>query len=117
MYLEDFLKKKHMDYCHKHNEWIAEAEWVKTLNKGLPRDNRLSYPSVNAWMNGERNPDHGNSIRLIEVFGYEVLPILGIYLKGDLADVVSEWENLTEDEKEQIRNIIRKEDPAATIQV
>ena len=112
MYLEDYLKKKHLDYCISENEMISESDWVNdVLNKDLPRNDQLSYPSVNQWMNGGRSPDSKNISRLIEVFGPEVMPILGIKISGELGYVLECWGDLSEEEKTEIHDIVIRSCP------
>jgi hypothetical protein len=110
MYLEDYLKRKHMEYCYQRGEMVSESDWVReVLNKDLPREDRLSYPSVNHWMNGGRFPDSTNIVRLIKVFGPSVLPCLGIEFAGKLAGVVNSWDRLPEESKQAIAEIVEKE--------
>lgn len=98
-----------MDYCYSRNEMVSESDWVNdVLNEGMPRDDRLSYPSVNQWMNGGRQPDSKNIVRLIQVFGPEVMPVLGIKFHGELGDVVNSWDSLSEEEKEEVYKIVSK---------
>jgi len=105
--LDKYLQKKHLDYCMEAGEVLTESEWVKVLNKKLPKNDKLAYPSVNQWMNGDRMPDKNNIIRLIKVFGTEVLPYVGIDLSADLLRLVRDWDQLPEDTKEQIVEIVK----------
>lgn len=110
MYLEDYLKKEYMEYCYSNNEVIGESAWVnEVLNNGLPRDDQLSYPSVNQWMNGGREPDLKNAIRLISVFGPEIVPHLGIKFPPDLEKVMERWDKTPPKKRKEILQIL--EDP------
>jgi hypothetical protein len=112
IYLQDYLKKKHMDYCYSKNEMISESDWVnEVLNRDMPREDRLSYPSVNQWMNGGRFPDSKNIVRLIQVFGPEVMPYLGIKFSGELGVVVDAWYDLTEEDRNKIYEIVMRNGP------
>ncbi len=91
---------------------IPETEWVsQVLNAELPPGNKLAYPSVNQWMKGTRGPDAQNIIRLIQVFGPEVIPYVGIKLPADLARLVRDWDKLTEEAKKEIAAIAEKGKP------
>ena len=105
--LDKYLQKKHLDYCLEVGEVLTESEWVKVLNKKLPSNDKLAYPSVNQWMNGDRTPDANNIIRLIKVFGSEVMPYIGIDLPADLARLVRDWDQLDESTKDQIIEIAK----------
>ena len=106
MELSDYLKQEYLNYCVRVGGVIPETEWVsQVLNAELPRGNKLAYPSVNQWMKGTRGPDANNIIRLIQVFGPEVIPYVGIELPADLALLVRDWDKLDEDAKERIMEI------------
>jgi len=105
--LDKYLQKKHLEYCMEVGEVLTESEWVKVLNEKLPKNDKLAYPSVNQWMNGDRTPDANNIIRLIKVFGSEVMPYIGIDLPADLARLVRDWDQLPEDIKDQIVEIAK----------
>ncbi len=104
----EYLHKKHWEYCEELGRVVTASEWVRELNTKLSRDDRLSNGTVNQWMISGRNPDGKNIIRLIKVFGLEVLPYLGVKDYRDLADVVAMWDSLPEEEKEAIHTIVKK---------
>ena len=106
--LGEYLRKKHLDYCIKHGEVLTEREWVNVLNEGIPKNNRLAYPSMNQWMNGERMPDITNIVRLINAFGNEIIPVVGIDLPSDLARLLRDWDQLPEETKDQIVEIAKE---------
>ncbi len=116
MNLAGYLQSKQLEHINKIGRVITESEWVKTvLNPKLTDGDRLSYASVNQWMNNDRNPDARNIIRLIQIFGPEVMPYLGIKFHGGLHDVVVTWYSLDEKEREEIYNIIKKKNSGATL--
>jgi hypothetical protein len=106
--LGKYLRKKHLDYCLEHGEVLAEREWVNILNEGLSKNDRLAYPSINQWMNGERMPDVNNIIRLINIFGNEIVPYVGIDFPGDLARLIQDWDQLPDETKNQIVEIAKE---------
>ena len=109
MNLASYLKTKHLEYCNEIGDIVYESDWIKTvLNPKLDRGDRFSVASFNQWMNDDRRPDGKNIVRLITVFGLEVLPYLGVKNYGDLADVVAIWDLLPEEEKEAIHTIVKK---------
>ncbi len=106
MELSDYLKQEYLQYCVQVGGVIPETEWVsQVLNAELPPGDKLAYPSVNQWMKGTRGPDAKNIVRLIQVFGPEVIPYVGISLPGDLALLVRDWDKLDEDTKQKILEI------------
>jgi len=116
MDFQDYLKKKHLEYCNSVGEIITERDWVNdVLNRDLPRGDGLSYPSVNQWMNGGRNPDFKNVVRLIQVFGPEIMPFVGIYLPDDLASLVSDWHNIPDETKKEMLKIAEENKIPKTI--
>ncbi len=104
----EYLHKKHWEYCEERRRTVTASEWVRELNTKLPEGDGLSNGTVNQWMISGRNPDGKNVIKLIKVFGLEVLPYLGVKNYGDLADVVAIWDLLPEEEKEAIHTIVKK---------
>lgn len=106
--LGEYLRKKHLDYCIQHGEVLTEREWVNVLNEGIPKGDKLAYPSMNQWMNGERMPDITNIVRLINAFGNEIIPFVGIDLPADLGRLVRDWDHLPEDIKNQIVEIAKE---------
>ena len=113
MNLAGYLHTKQLNHINKIGRVISESEWVKTvLNPELSGGDRLSYASVNQWMNNDRSPDSKNIIRLIQIFGPEVMPYLGIEFHGGLHDVVTTWDSLPEEEKKEIHDIIKKNSTA-----
>jgi hypothetical protein len=118
MNLASYLKTKHLEYCNEIGDIVYESDWIKNvLNPKLSPGDKFSVASFNQWMNDDRNPDGKNIVRLITVFGLEVLPYLGAKDYGDLADVISNWDSLSEEEKEEIHDIVKKHQPKATLQV
>jgi len=108
--LSEFLHTKHLQYCNEKGRIITESEWVlEVLNKDLAPGNKLSNGSVNQWMNGGRNPDSRNIVRLIEVFGPEVMPYVGIRLPPDLSRCLRAWGNLSDDTKAEINELMDKD--------
>ena len=109
MDLQDYLKSKHLEYINSIHEVINESDWVNdVLNQGLPRTDRLSYPSVNHWMNGGRYPDATNIIKLIKIFGPGILPYVGIKFTDGLNDVVTGWESLPLEIQQEIHGMVKK---------
>lgn len=109
MNLAGYLQSKQLEHINKIGRVMTESEWVKTvLNPRLTKGDRLSYASVNQWMNDDRSPDSRNIIRLIQVFGPEVMPYLGIKFSSDLYLVIATWDSLPEEEKKKIHDIIKK---------
>ncbi len=109
MDLQDYLKSKHLEYINSIHEVINESDWVNdVLNQGLPRADRLSYPSVNHWMNGGRYPDATNIIKLIKIFGPGILPYVDIRFADMLNDVVIGWESLPEEVQIEIHDIVKR---------
>ena len=107
--LDEFLKRKHLEHCLEKGVVLNESEWVKeVLNANLPRNDKLAYPSVNQWMNGDRLPDAKNIMRLYKVFGPEIMPYVGIELPPDLARLVKDWDTLPEDTKDRIVELAKK---------
>lgn len=116
--LAQYLHGKHLQYCNEKGRIVNESEWVlDVLNRELPPGDKLSNGSVNQWMNGGRNPDAKNVVRLIHVFGPEVMPYLGIKFAGELGDVVAKWDDLSEEEKTTIHNIAMKDPELEPMQI
>ena len=110
MNFEEYLKLKHLEDCNRLGRILTESEWVKdVLNIKLPEGDGLAYVSVNQWMNGGRNPDGKNFFKLFNVFGPEVLPVLGFELPPDLAKVISRWDKIPREKQKEILQIL--EDP------
>ena len=110
--LEQYLHAKHLEYCNRKGRIVNESEWVlDVLNSELPPGDKLSNGSVNQWMNGGRSPDQKNVIRLIRVFGPEVMPILGINISGELGYVLECWGDLSDEEKTEIHDIVIRSCP------
>lgn len=107
----EYLHKKHWEYCESLRRTVTASEWVRELNAGLPEGNELSNGTVNQWMISGRSPDGKNVIRLIQVFGMEVLPYLGVEIEKDFAKVASRWKYKTKAQKSAILEIIEKEEP------
>lgn len=106
--LDKYLKKKHLEDCLEMGLVLNESEWVKeVLNKRLPPGEKLAYPSVNQWMNGDRPPDVNNIKKLIKVFGPEIIPYVGIELPADLARLVQDWDHLPDNIQEEITNLAK----------
>ena len=106
MELSGYLKQQYLNYCVSVGGVIPETEWVsQVLNAELSKGEKLAYPSVNQWMKGTRGPDANNVIRLIQVFGPEIIPYVGINLPVDLAMLVRDWDKLSEEDKERIMEI------------
>ncbi len=118
MELGDYLKEQHMDYCYTHKEMISEKEWInEVLNSQLSQGEKLRYPSMNQWMNNERLPDVRNMVKLLKVFGPEVLLHLSVEFPRDLAAVIGRWNTTSDDDKERILEIVSKKSPElATLQ-
>ena len=96
MNLASYLKSKHLEYINKMKDVVYESDWIKEeLNPRLPAGDKFSVASFNQWMNDDRNPDGKNIIRLVTVFGPEILQPLGIRLHGTLAPIIEGWEDLT----------------------
>ena len=113
MELGDYLKEQHMDYCYTHKEMISEKAWVNdVLNPQLPASEKLRYPSINQWMNNERLPDVRNMVKLLKVFGPEVLLHLSIDFPPDLAKVIGRWKYKTTEQKQAIAEIMDSDEPA-----
>ncbi|KKK90214.1 hypothetical protein LCGC14_2725310 [marine sediment metagenome] len=113
MNLASYLKSKHLEYCNEIGDIVYESDWIKNvLNLRLPQGDKFSVASFNQWMNDDRSPDGKNIVRLITVFGFGVLPYLGVKHHGDLGDVVTTWDSLPEEEKKEIHGIIKKNSTA-----
>jgi hypothetical protein len=98
---------KHLEYCNQKGRIITESEWVlDVLNAKLPPGDKLSNGTVNQWMNGGRQPDSHNIVRLIQVFGPEVMPHVGIPVRADLIRLMSVWDDLSEEERQKINDMI-----------
>ncbi len=109
MNLASYLKSRHLEYCNEIGDIVYESDWIKTvLNPKLPRGDRFSVASFNQWMNDDRRPDGKNIIRLITVFGLEVLPCLGVNDYVNLANMISIWDLLPEEEKDEFIAILKK---------
>ena len=106
--LGEYLRKKHLDYCIEHGEVLTEREWVNILNEGIPKGDKLAYPSMNQWMNGERMPDITNIVRLIKIFGNEIIPFVGIDFPADLARLLQDWDQLPDATKNKIVEIAKE---------
>jgi hypothetical protein len=118
MSLAEYLKMKQLEHCNKVGHIVTEADWVKNvLNSKLSEGDKLSYASVNQWMNGDRSPDAKNVMRLIRVFGPEVMPYIGIKLAPDLANLMRDWDRLSDEGRKGIMDIYRKENPGVYLQV
>ena len=116
MNFEEYLKLKHLEDCNRLGRILTESEWVKdVLNTKLPEGGGLAYVSVNQWMNGGRSPEAKNIVRLIKVFGPEVMPYVGIYLPADLSRLVRDWDKLNEDDKQQIMAIANLDKEMETV--
>jgi hypothetical protein len=110
MNLAEYLKSKHLEYCNQVGDIVYESDWIKNeLNTQLPEGDKISVASFNQWINGDRSPDSKNIVRLIKVFGPEVMPYLGITFYGGLGEIVSSWDNLTEEDKNEIHKIVSKD--------
>ena len=110
MNLAGYLKSKHLEYCNKVGDIVYESDWIKNvLNPRLLEGDKISVASFNQWMNGDRSPDSKNIVRLIQVFGPEVMPYVGIKFPAGLDIVVTGWESLTEEQKEAINGIVNGE--------
>lgn len=109
MDLQDYLKSKHLEYINSIHEVVSESDWVNdVLNQGLSRADSLSYPSVNHWMNGGRYPDATNIIKLIKIFGPEVLPYVGIKFADELNFVVTGWGSLPVEVQQEIYDTVKR---------
>lgn len=109
MNLAEYLKSKHLEYCNEIGDIVYESDWIKNvLNPKLPAGDKLSIASFNQWMNGDRTPDARNIIRLVSVFGPEVMPHVGIRFPEDLEKLVVDWDKLPQEAKRQIGEIVRK---------
>ncbi len=107
MEFDAYLRKKHMEDCQRLGRILTESEWVSlVLNDGLPRGQGLAYVSVNQWMHGDRNPDGKNIIKLIRIFGPEIMPHLGIDLPYDLAVVLGRWNKMSPEKRKEIVQIV-----------
>jgi hypothetical protein len=114
MELSSYLKTKHLEYCNEVGDIVYESDWIKQeLNPRLPAGDKFSVASFNQWINGDRNPDGKNIMRLIQAFGPEVLPYLGADFPKDLEKVVLRWNDTPEDAKQAIVNIIENPGPVA----
>ncbi len=101
-----------MEYCYTHKEMISEKEWINDLlNSHLSQGEKLRYPSMNQWMNNERLPDVRNMVKLMKVFGPDVLLHLSVDFPKDLAAVISRWNITSDDDKERIVQIVSKNSP------
>ena len=110
MNFEEYLKQKHLEDCNQIGRIMTESEWVSdVLNTKLPEGDGLAYVSVNQWMNGGRNPDAKNIVKLYKVFGADVLPFVGFKFPGGLGDVIAAWDELPEEEKKEIHDIVKKD--------
>ena len=113
MNLASYLKSKHLKYCNEIGDIVYESDWIKNvLNTKLPQGDKFSVASFNQWMNDDRSPDGKNIVRLITVFGFGVLPYLGVKHYDDLGDVVDIWEELPEEKKKEIHDIAKKNSKA-----
>jgi len=117
MNLAEYLTAKHLEYCNQAGRIVNESEWVKdVLNQTLPSNDKLSYASVNQWMNNDRTPDAKNIIRLVSVFGPEIMPYVGINIEPDLMKLIRDWDYLPLEAKQQIAEIIQEhKDNAVTV--
>ena len=107
MGFEVFLRRKHLEDCTRLGRILTESEWVsQVLNNGLPKSQGLAYVSVNQWMHGDRNPDGKNIIKLIRIFGPEIMPYLGIDLPHDLAVVLGRWNKMSPEKRKEIVQIV-----------
>ena len=112
MKLSGYLKRKHIEYINQIGDAVSTADWVKMeLNPQLPPGDKIAMASFNQWISEDRNPDGRNIIRLITVFGWEVLPYLGAAVEPDLLKVTSRWKYKTPEEKNAIMEIINKDEP------
>lgn len=118
MLLGEYLKKQHMEYCYQHNEMISEKAWVNdVLNPQLPTGERIRYPSFNQWVNNERIPDVRNMLKLMQLFGPEVLTVMSVDFPSDLAQVLARWDRTTQEDKQTILEILNRPTPEpATLQ-
>jgi hypothetical protein len=109
MDLSTYLKMKHLEYCNEVGDIVYESDWIKQeLNPKLPGGDKFSVASFNQWINGDRNPDGKNIVRLIQAFGPEVLPYLGATFPPDLQKVVSRWDDISSDARVEILAIVNK---------
>jgi hypothetical protein len=53
-------------------------------------------------------PDVNNIIRLINIFGNEIVPYVGIDFPGDLARLIQDWDQLPDETKNQIVEIAKE---------
>lgn len=107
--LSEYLHAKHLEYCNRQGRIIAESEWVMdVLNRDLPPSDKLSNGSVNQWMNGGRNPDSKNVYRLFQVFGPEIMPILGFDFTGLLGDIINDWDILPLEMQQEFHDKIKE---------
>ncbi|MCK4820532.1 hypothetical protein KA005_32505 [bacterium] len=109
MNLASYLKTKHLEYCNEIGDIVYESDWVKNvLNPKLSPGDKFSVASFNQWMNDDRSPDGKNIVRLITVFGLEVLSYLGVKNYGELSDIVSVWDTLPPEVQQEIYDIVKK---------
>ncbi len=106
-----YLHAKHWEYCEKMGRNVTASAWVRELNESLPEGDKLSNGTVSQWMTSGRNPDSRNFVRLIQVFGYDVLPYLGVEIEEDFDKVASRWKYKTPAQKRAILEIISTDEP------
>ena len=112
MELSSYLKRKHLEYIKEIGDVVSTADWVKMeLNPQLPPGDKIAMASFNQWRSEDRKPDGRNIIRLITVFGWEVLPYLGAAVEPDLLKVTSRWRYKTPAQKRAILEIMDTDEP------
>jgi hypothetical protein len=108
-----------MEYCQRKGRIMSVQDWVlDDLNPKLPGGDKFSVGSVSHWLHGGRNPDGKNISRMVSAFGPEVMPYLGIKMPADLEKVIGRWDEVAEEDRQVIMDIIDKPNPEpATLQV
>ena len=107
----DYLHNKHWEYCEMKGKMVTTSAWVRELNTTLPEGDKLSNGTVSQWMTSGRKPDSRNFVKLIQVFGLDVLPYLGVPIEEDFAKVASRWRYKTPAQKRAILEIMDTDEP------
>lgn len=106
--LAEFLRAEHLAYCHKIGRVVNEVDWVRDeLNPRLQKGDQLAYPSINSWMNEMRLPDARNWLRLIKVFGPQVITYMGVEFQHDLELVIRDWPDISSETRTKIVELVR----------
>jgi hypothetical protein len=108
--LSEYLRQKHVDHIVEQRRAISEAEWIAHLNTKLPPRDKINKFSMNQWMNESREPDGRNMRRLIQIFGLEVLPFLGLELDPLLKQMIDLLPQASDEAVEQALKILAGEE-------